>query len=288
MSDAITQLLSRYECTTKQDYKNALKEIIQEIALLGLWRSKFFEKAAFYGGTSLRILFGLNRFSEDLDFSLLEPEEDFNLSAYKKAIETELMQFGFNVSFTQKQKNQESPIVSAFLKGNTKEHLLLIDVPDKERSHCHFEEQLKVKLEVDTNPPPQFHTTVNYLLQPTPFSVKTFSEPDLLAGKLHALLCRSWKTRVKGRDWYDYVWFIGRKTAVHLKHLEERMRQSGHYRDETPLTGQRLIQMIHDKIEKLDVDQAKEDIFTFIKDPSEVAVWSPQFFKAVTSKLTFL
>lgn len=287
MSEAISQMLARYTCTTQQDYKNALKEIIQELALLGLWRSKFFEKAAFYGGTSLRILFGLNRFSEDLDFSLLEPDESFDIKAYQTAIETELAQFGFNVTVTQKNKNVDSAIVSAFLKANTIEHLIKIDVPETERSRCHLDEQLKIKLEVDTNPPPKFQTTVNYLLQPIPYSVKTFSEPDLFAGKLHALLCRSWKARVKGRDWYDYVWFVGRQTPVHLLHLEERMRQSGHYDDSRPLTGDTLKLMIHQKIDKLDIEMAKQDIFTFIKDPGEVDIWSDNFFRAVTEKLSF-
>lgn len=287
MSEAISQMLARYTCVTQQDYKNALKEIIQELALLGLWRSKFFEKAAFYGGTSLRILFGLNRFSEDLDFSLLEPEEHFDIQAYQTAIETELAQFGFNVSMTQKNKSVDSAIVSAFLKANTIEHLIKIDVPESERARCHLDEQLKIKLEVDTNPPPKFNTSVNYLLQPIPYSVKTFSEPDLFAGKLHALLCRSWKTRVKGRDWYDYVWFVARQTPVHLLHLEERMRQSGHYDDTRALTGDTLKGLIHHKIDKLDIDSAKEDILTFISDRKEVDIWSANFFHAVTEKLKF-
>lgn len=287
MSEAVSQMLKRYSCVTQQDYKNALKEIIQELALLGLWRSKFFEKAAFYGGTSLRILFGLNRFSEDLDFSLLQPEKSFDIHAYQTAIETELAQFGFNVTMTAKNKNFDSAIVSAFLKANTIEHLIKIDVPEAERSRCHLDEQLKIKLEVDINPPPKFETTVNYLLQPIPYSVKTFSEPDLLAGKLHALLCRSWKTRVKGRDWYDFIWFIGRQTPVHLLHLEERMRQSGHYEDTHPLTGDTLKEMIHQKIDKLDMEKAKEDIFAFISDRSEVDIWSDNFFHAITEKLLF-
>lgn len=288
MSDAISQMLKRYDCVTQQDYKNALKEIIQELALLGLWRSKFFEKAAFYGGTSLRILFGLNRFSEDLDFSLLQPEQEFDLSSYEKAIETELAQFGFNVTMQQKVKNHDSAIVSAFLKANTLEHLIKIDVPSSECQRCHFDEQLKIKLEVDTNPPPKFKTTVNYLLQPSPYSVKTFSEADLFAGKLHALLCRSWKTRVKGRDWFDYVWFVGRQTPVHLIHLEERMRQSDHYQDDRPLTGDMLKEIIHNKVDKLDIDQAKQDIFSFISDPSSVEIWSAPFFHAVTEQLRFI
>jgi predicted nucleotidyltransferase component of viral defense system len=287
MSDAINQILERYKCVTQQDYKNALKEIIQKIILLGLWRSKFFEKAAFCGASSLKILFGLNRFTEDLNFSLLEPEVTFNFNTYKRAIETELIQFGFNVKMTQKVKSNDSTTASALFKANIKEYIITVEVPDSERARCHLAEQLIIALEIDTNPPHQFETTVNYLLQPTPYSVKTFSEPDLFTGKLHALLCRSRKSRVNGRDWYDYVWLVGRRTPVNLAHLEKRMRQSNHYDDTRPLSGDMTKELIHRKVDKLDIDQAKQDILPFIGDPREVDIWSLNFFHGLTEQLSF-
>src|SRR5258708_11206041 len=104
MHYAIEQMLKKYNCCSQLDYLNSLKEIFQEIALLGLWRAKFYEKAAFYGGTALRILYGLDRFSEDLDFTLLKNTKNFDLSPYNQAIADELSSFGFKVSVETKIK----------------------------------------------------------------------------------------------------------------------------------------------------------------------------------------
>jgi predicted nucleotidyltransferase component of viral defense system len=286
MNEAVLNMLKKYQCISQQDYKNALKEIIQEIALLGFWRSKFFEKGAFYGGTALRILFELDRFSEDLDFSLLSSDPAFDLAPYQRAVQVELESFGFKVSVEQKVKTRESAIVSAFLKANTFEHLLKIQIPALKKLHS--EELIKVKLEIDTDPPPQFSTTVHYLLHPIPFSVKTLSEPDLFAGKVHALLYRSWKSRVKGRDWYDFVWFVARRSPLHLRHLEQRARQSGHYAQAEPLTEDLTKEWLHHKIENLDIQQAKQDILPFIREDSKIAVWSPDFFHALVNKIHYL
>ena len=151
--EAIFQMLKRYELNSINDYKNAIKEIIQEIALLGLWRSKFFEKAAFYGGTALRILYKLDRFSEDLDFSLLKSEKTFDLSKYEKAIKDELESFGFFAIVEKKKKTKQSAIDSAFIKLNTIQHLLLIGLPKGLNKNFHLEQLMKIRLEVDTTPP---------------------------------------------------------------------------------------------------------------------------------------
>ncbi len=231
MNDAIVRMLDRYQCRSVEDYVNALREILQEVALLGLWRSKFFEKAAFYGGSALRILYGMDRFSEDLDFSLIEPMSDFNLSRYIGALEREIRSFGFEVSVTRREKTAESPIQSAFLKADTLKHLLTIERADKVARQLPRGQVMKIKIEVDTDPPPGFDTENKFLLQPIPFSVKTFALPDLFAGKMHAVLCRRWKTRVKGRDWYDLVWYAAYHPQLHLGHLEQRMIQSGHLKE---------------------------------------------------------
>jgi predicted nucleotidyltransferase component of viral defense system len=285
MNEAILAMLKRYQCVSQQDYKNALKEILQELVLLGLWRAKFFEKAAFYGGTALRILYGLDRFSEDLDFSLLKINPSFSLEVYEKAIETELKSFGFVVSVQSVQKSTDSAIQSAFLKANTLEHFLRIEVPHSERKKCHVEESIKIKLECDTEPPLNFATEARFLLQPIPFSVLTYSQPDLFAGKLHALLYRSWKTRVKGRDWYDFIWFISRQIPVNLEHLAERMKQTGHLALHEKLTREDLIDKMRTKIAQLDIEQAKKDILPFIKDSHKITVWSPEFFYALTDQI---
>lgn len=288
MHEAVKAMLAKYECRTEQDYVNALKEIFQEIALLGLWRSKFYEKAAFYGGTSLRILYGLDRFSEDLDFSLLKPDINFDLSNYNQAIKDELNGFGFDVSVDTKIKNKESNIESAFIKAETKKQLLLIEVsPDIiNRIHKMNSIKIKIKMEVDINPPGKFDTETKTLLQPIPFSVKTYQLPDLFAGKTHALLCRPWQQRVKGRDWYDFVWYLSRNIPVNLIHLRERLIQNGAWEKKSKFTLLDLKTLLTDKIEKTDFENAKKDILPFVKDKQAVDLWSDKFFLSIVDKLT--
>ncbi len=285
MNSAVVTMLSAYNCKTTRDYENALKEIIQEIALLGLWRTNFYEHAAFYGGTALRILYGLPRFSEDLDFSLLKAEPDFLLAPYLRAIQTELGSFGFEVRVEEREKRVETQVESAFIKAGTKAHLLRIQAAAALARHIQVSQNLTIKLEVDTDPPEDFQTEVKFQLQPMPYSIKVFQPSSLFAGKVHAILQRQWKGRVKGRDYYDLVWYVGRGFAVDLKHLEARLRQSGGLREGQVLTHDQLIQLLTQQFAKVDFELAKNDIRPFIKDQAEVALWSPEFFLQLLSRL---
>lgn len=285
MHEVVKTMLSKYACQTEQDYINALKEIFQEITLLGLWRAKFYEKAAFYGGTALRILYGLDRFSEDLDFSLLKPESNFNLSRYNQAIKDELNGFGFEVSVETKVKNINTNIESAFIKAETKKQLILIDISPDIANRIHHMNSIKIKMEVDINPPGKFNTESKILLQPIPFSVRTYQLPDLFAGKIHALLCRPWQQRVKGRDWYDFVWYLSRNAPVNLGHLQQRLFQSGKWDNDNKLTLTDLQKMLAEKINETDFENAKKDILPFIKDAQAVDLWSKQFFLTVIEKI---
>jgi len=285
MHDAIRSMLDRYECQSRDDYVNALREILQDVALLGLWRSKFFEHAAFYGGTALRILHGLDRYSEDLDFSLLKPDESFSLKAYGDALLREISSFGFDVEFENRRKAQASAIESAFLKTNTYRQLIVIDATQELLRDLHPAKNLKIRLEVDTDPPGGFETETQYVLQPIPFPVRVYSLPDLFAGKLHAILCRKWKTRVKGRDWYDLVWYAGRYPQVRISHLESRMRQSGDYRDDEPLTPDRLQHLLRQAVDDLDVKQARREVAPFIVDQRALDVWSRDFFRQIIPRI---
>ena len=285
MNEAVARMLERYDNHSLEDHLQALREILQEIALLGLWRSKFFDKAAFYGGTALRILYGLDRFSEDMDFSLLSPMDDFDLSAYTTALQKELAAFGFDVRIDQRNKNAESAIQSAFLKANTLNQLLVIETSEELLKTVHRGQILKIKLEIDTDPPPEFETHTRYLLQPIPFAVRTYTLPDLFAGKMHAILCRRWKKRVKGRDWYDLVWYAANHPQLHLAHLEQRMRQSGHWKDQGRLTSEIFKQLLHSIIDKLDVDQARKEVEAFIRDRQSLAIWSREFFQDIAGRI---
>ena len=285
MNDAIRRMLDRYERKTTEDSVRALREILQEVTLLGLWRSKFFDKAAFYGGTALRLLYGLDRFSEDLDFSLLAPSPTFELARYGEALGDELAAFGFDVRFEARQVRTERTVQSAFLKADTWQQMLVIGFNDSALMGLPRGQVLKIKLEVDTNPPAGFDTEVRFLLQPVPFPVRVYTLPDLFAGKMHAVLCRRWKDRVKGRDWYDLVWYVTHHPQLHLAHLEQRMRQSGHWREQGPLTAAEFFRLLAAAIDHLDVELARKEVEVFVRDPGNLAVWSRDFFHDVARRI---
>ena len=285
MHEAIARMLSKYECRGLNDYINALREILQEVALLGLWRGKFFEKAAFYGGTALRVLYGLDRFSEDMDFSLLEPLDSFDITGYTLFLQRETSGFGFDVRVERIDKAIQSPIQSAFLKANTRNQLLVIETGEEILQVIPQGQILRIKLEVDTDPPPGFETQTRYLLQPIPFAVRAFALPDLFAGKMHAILFRKWKSRVKGRDWYDLVWYAANHPELHLHHLEQRMRQTGDWKENADLTPARFEVILMEAINTLDIEQARKEVEPFVKHPENLSIWSRDFFLDVASRI---
>jgi predicted nucleotidyltransferase component of viral defense system len=275
--EKIEQMLKRYELNTIHDHENALKEIIQEIVLLGLWRSKFYEKAVFYGGSALRILYKLDRFSEDLDFSLIAPEKDFNIKKYLGAVKSELELWDFEVFTEGKTTKNGSTINSAFIKANTLIHLLKIDVNLK----THKNAVMKIKLEVDQDPAIGFASELKYHLHPIPFTIKTMALPSLFAGKMHALLCRTRRTNIKGRDWYDLIWFVKNNIPCDLYYLKNKMAQTGHIDVSEALTKEKLIEFLSGKIKEIDFDLAKSDVEPFLKNlgqREELSLWSDTFF----------
>ncbi len=275
--EKIDQMLNRYELNTVHDHENALKEIIQEIVLLGLWRSKFYEKAVFYGGSALRILHKLDRFSEDLDFSLIQPEKTFDIKKYLGAVKSELELWGFEVSAKKKDKKNKSTIDSAFIKANTLVHLLKIDSNLK----THKNAVIKIKFEIDQDPAAGFDSDLKYHLHPIPFTIKTMTLPNLFAGKMHALLCRTIRTNIKGRDWYDLIWFVKNNIPCDLHYLKNKMLQTGHIDFSEDLTKEKLVEMISKKSKEIDFSMAKNDIEPFLKNSrqkDELNLWSDDFF----------
>lgn len=284
MNSMVEQMLMQYQADTIYDKKNAVKEIMQEIVLCGLSRAGFFKEAAFYGGTALRIFYGLDRFSEDLDFSLMTENVGFNLNSYFSVLEKEVRAYGLNVTITEKAKVCESNIKSAFLKGNTKEHLLLF-YADQPISGITDSELIKIKFEVDTNPPKYATFEHKYRLLPAPYEVNLYDAPSLFAGKIHAVICRAWRNRVKGRDLYDYVFYLARQTPVNLKHLRERLLQTQYITEDTECTLDEVKHMLGERFENIDYEQAKSDVEPFIHDSSSLALWSAEFFRQITNNL---
>ena len=286
MHPTIEQMLSSYPTTNVYDKKNAIKEILQEIILCGLSRAGFFRTAAFYGGTALRIFYGLDRFSEDLDFSLQQRDEMFHLPDYFPQLEAELRAYGFSFRAETKEKSRSSDIHSAFLKGGTREHVLLLNPEDPAALSISPNEQIKIKFEVDTNPPDDAVFETRYRLLPIPYEVTLYDASSLFAGKIHAVLCRTWKSRVKGRDLYDYVFYRSRSTPVNLAHLTARLRQSGFLAEDEILTDAELEKKLCEKFLSIDYEQAKNDVLPFIKNPAVLDVWKADFFCAITKGLT--
>ena len=285
MNLALQGMLDRYRPHTLADHENALREIVQELALLGLWRARFFEHAAFYGGTALRIFHRLPRVSEDLDFSLLRPDRAFDLGPYLEAVRTELAGFGFSFRVERRNKRVTTAIESAFVKGGTRINIACIGAPDDLRKRVPALQQVRIRIDIDTDPPPLAEYEVLTLLAPLPFQVRLFDLPCLFAGKLHAILCRDWKSRVKGRDFYDFIWYLGRQVPCDVRHLQARMTQTGHWRQGDDLDGARLRHLLQQRFQQVDFEQARSDVRPFIRDQAELAMWDAGFFRSLVGRV---
>ena len=263
-NEVFDNMLSRYELTTEQQKRNAIFEVNQQIILAGLYAGGFFESAAFYGGTCLRIFHGLQRFSEDMNFSLLARDENFDFSKYFQPIVDAFALVGREVEITKKDKKSFGKVESAFLKDNT-------DVYDVT---FQTEKSIKIKIEVDTNPPLNFTTEQKLLLQPHSFMTRCFTLPDLFAGKMHALAYRAWKNRVKGRDWYDFEWYVRNGVALDFAHLAERCKQF----NGEDITPESFKEKLIERLSTADIKQIKEDVLPFVRNPKELDIWSNDYF----------
>jgi predicted nucleotidyltransferase component of viral defense system len=248
-------------------------------------RAGFFEKAAFYGGSALRIFYGLNRYSEDLDFSLLEVDSSFSIEPYFDSIIGEFEAIGMKVTIKEMKKTNQTNIDSAFLKSETVWKELILDgiIP---QAGVQASPGIKIKLEVDREPPLGFETEEKLLLRPFSFYVKCFTLSSLFAGKVHALLFRKWGTRVKGRDWYDLEWYIKNGVALDLHHFLLRAKDTGDWKEDT-ITRDQLIQLLNAKIDSVSFDGIRDDIIRFIPDESVLDIWSRQYFKDLVKKIKF-
>jgi predicted nucleotidyltransferase component of viral defense system len=281
----IDQMLEQYDLVTLDDKKNAIKEIMQEIVLAGLSKTNFFKNVAFYGGTALRIYHDLNRFSEDLDFTLLASDKNFTFETYIPMINQTVESLGLKFEISTKKKKQNSNVKSAFLKGNTKEQFLIFYPDSNQEAFVQNNEKIKIKFEIDIDPPLHASTDTSYRLLPFPYEVRIYDKPSLFAGKLHAVIARKWKKRVKGRDLYDYVFYLSTNTPVNLKHLEARLKQTKSIDEDVTLTKESLIDILNNRFDDIDFEDAKNDVFPFIKDIENLDMWSTNFFKSITKNL---
>jgi len=258
------ELVSRLRARDGVTAENALHEAMQQIALAGLSRGGFFERAAFYGGTCIHLLHGLKRYSEDMDFSLLEPDRNFRFEDYFPAVVEEFKLAGKDVEIKMKHKGQSSDVFDI---GFT------------------TEKRIKVKIEVDIDPPPKFATEMLPYSMPRTFWVRAYTLPDLFAGKVSAALFRKWQHRVKGRDWYDVIWYIARSVPLDLTHLVERAKESAPGVDVS--TPEKVIAAFDARIDAIDFANAADDVRPYMVDTSELDIWSKDLFRQMVRKLTF-
>lgn len=281
----IKEWMAEYNPRNEEEILAALREIMQEITLAGLSRTDFFEKAAFYGGTALRIFYGLDRYSEDLDFSLLKPDPNFSIEPYFKAILDEFKSLGLTVSITEKKKTKRSAIDSAFLKAETIwQEIELVDV--MKETNVRSNKTLKIKIEVDRKPPLGFRTEEKLLLRPFSFYVKCFTPSSLFAGKMHALLFRKWVNRVKGRDWYDLEWYIKKGIPLDVMHFLSRAKDTKDWQDDQ-ITNDQIIELLDTKINSVSLGRIKEDVVRFIPNDEVLTIWSVAYFKDLIAKIKF-
>lgn len=263
-NDVYDSMLSGYDISTEQRRRNAIFEVNQQVILAGLHNGGFFDVATFYGGTCLRIFHGLQRFSEDMDFSLLTCDKDFDFTKYFQSIIDEFAIVGREVEITKKNKSNFGKVESAFLKDTTDVYDVLFQT----------DKSIKIKIEVDTQPPLKFRTEQKLLLQPHSFMTRCFMLPDLFAGKMHALVYRAWKNRVKGRDWYDFEWYVRHNVPLGFTHLKERALQ---FNNEV-LDKESFILQLKEKLASVNMNQVKTDVLPFVKNPRELDMWTNDYF----------
>ncbi len=281
----IDQWLEDYKVKSAEELVFAKREIMQEVVLAGLSRAGFYKHATFYGGTALRIFHKLERYSEDLDFSLNYVDENFSLKPFFEGIKDEFTLLGLDVDITLKQKKSISSIESAFLKENTIWGLITLD--EKYRRATNFP-NIKIKIEIDRTPPLKFDSEQLLLSKPYTFYVSCMSLESLFAGKMHAVLFREWKSRVKGRDWYDLEWYIKKGVQLRLDELTDRGLNSGHIKTKkNSISIKDFKTLMLNRIKNLDVENARFDISQFVNNKADLLIWTNQYFHDLTSLIKF-
>ena len=277
--------IAEYNPQNEEETLAAMREIMQEIALAALSRTDFFKRAAFYGGTALRIFHGLDRYSEDLDFSLLDADPSFSLMPYFSVITDEFEGLGIRVSIREKEKRVKTPIDSAFLKSETLwQELVLEDIVVQHGISSN--KSVKIKIEIDRVPPWGFETEEKLLIKPFSFYVNCFSLPSLFAGKLHALLFRKWKNRVKGRDWYDMEWYIRKGIPLNVSHFLVRASETNDW-NQASISKDQIIELLRDKINSVSFNAVKDDVRKFIRQDKQLNIWNANYFNDLIEKMKF-
>lgn len=282
MNSTLDELIKTYHPTTVEDIKSALRETIQSIILIGLGKSDFFNKASFYGGTALRVFYGLDRFSEDLDFTLNQENAAFTFDPYLSLVKETASSYGIELTIEKKEKENTSAVESAFAKLNTYETFLNLRIDSSKTSLLHKDEIMKIKFEADKDPARGFNTESKWLVSPEFSSVRVLDLPSLFAGKIHAILCRNYKNNIKGRDYYDFLFFISKEVSPNLNYLRNKLINTGKIKANDVFTISTLKRMLHQRFSEVDFKEASKDASRFLSKPKDLSFYSQELFDSVT------
>ena len=285
MNNVIEQLIQNYNPRNSEEVKNAIKEITQSIVLIGLSRSNFFSKASFYGGTALRIFYGLNRYSEDLDFTLNAVDESFSLAPYVQSIINVAKSYGIDLNVEVKSKKIETPIESAFAKLNTFQTFISFNIDERLTSRLHKDELIKVKFEVDCNPALGFDVESKWITEPELASINVLDIESLFSGKLHAILCRKYENTVKGRDFYDFIFYINKKIKPNLNYLKNKLIESNILDKDAVFTIDILKEMLVQRFNQIDFKQVRDDAQKFVMKNEDLSLYCKELFIDCVNKM---
>ena len=281
--ELLQRRLDEYGCDDAEEELNAIREILQDMILAGLARTDFFTRAAFHGGTQLRIFEGVRRYSEDLDFALTEPDRDFDLKSYLDKAAEELESIGVELEVKDRSK-AESAVKKGFLKNDSLVRILELRYVGG-KGTLGTPGKILIKLEVDTNPPEGATYRASPLLFPYPASVRCFDRESSFSGKIHALLCR---TYIKGRDWFDLIWYASVGARINHRLLSSAIDQQGQWAGQHVKTDDTWVRtQLRETIAGLDWKAAREDVrrFVYASDRPSLDLWNTEFFTSLTERI---
>ena len=282
MVTSIEQIIKSYNPSTIDETKTIVREVVQSIILVGLSRSGFFTKASFYGGTALRIFYGLNRYSEDLDFTLNDVDPNFSIEPYINKIKEVALSYGLDLEIVTKIK---TPIERAFAKLNTYHTFISLKLNDSIVSSLHKDEVLKVKFEIDCHPSLGFNTESKWLDIPEFAQIVVLDEPSLFAGKLHAILCRNYKNTVKGRDYYDFLFYIQKRVKPNLSYLRNKLVETGKISKSESFDICVLRNMLKEQFKNVDFSQVKKDAARFVFKNEDLSFYTKELFIQMVDRI---
>ena len=285
MKSKLERMMDSFDPQSLDETKSALREIIQNIVLIGLSNGGFFHVGSFYGGTATRIFYDLNRYSEDLDFTLNQTMDHFSFYPYIEKVETTAFSYGLKVEASVKEKKIETPVSTAIVRTNTLEAFFTLKVPENLTSLLHKDEVIKVKFEADCHPALGFRVEKRYIDLPDIAPVMVLDEPSLFAGKLNAVLTRNYGQRVKGRDYYDFAFYVRNRISPNLVYLKNRLVAGGKIKEEDPFDIPTLQKMLIERFEEVDFEEAKEDASKFLFHEEDLSYFQKDYFIDLARKI---